>query len=96
MTGRPAALVIGPALPTLDDVAREFPRWHCWRGVAGLLYARLTRSSPPVTVRSDTALGLRAEIRQAQAGPPVSAASNGATAPGGVEFKTAAENGVQR
>ena len=21
--------VFGPALPTLDDVAREFSRWHC-------------------------------------------------------------------
>ena len=67
MTGASAVAVIGPALPSLDDVAREFPRWHCWQGVAGLLYARLTRSCPPRTVRAATPLELWAEISRAEA-----------------------------
>ena len=29
----------------------EFPRWHVWRGIAGLLYARRLMSSPPRVVR---------------------------------------------
>jgi hypothetical protein len=58
--------VFGPALPALDDVAREFPYWHCWEGVAGRLYARLKNSSPPLVVGSATALGLRARIRGAR------------------------------
>src|SRR6516165_4509785 len=31
--------------------APEFPHWHVWRGVAGLLYARRPKSSPPKVVR---------------------------------------------
>jgi hypothetical protein len=26
----------------------QFPRWEAWRGVGGLLYGRLRKSSPPV------------------------------------------------
>jgi hypothetical protein len=59
--------VFGPAPPTLNDVAQEVPRWHCWQGVAGLLYARLTRSCPPRTVRAATPLELWAEISRAEA-----------------------------
>ena len=62
-----AAVMLGPSLPTLADVSREFPRWHCWYGVAGLMYAGLVRSSPPLTLRAETALGLREKIRQAGA-----------------------------
>jgi hypothetical protein len=68
MTAASAVAVIGPALPSLDDVAREFPRWHCWQGVAGLLYARLTRSCPPLTIRAATPLELRAKISRAETG----------------------------
>jgi hypothetical protein len=66
MTGASAMALIGPALPALDDVAREFPRWHCWQGVAGLLYASLLRSCPPLTVRAATPLELRAKLNQAE------------------------------
>ena len=54
--------VSGPALPTLDDVAREFPRWHCWEGVTGMLYAKLERASPPVVVRGADPAALRDSI----------------------------------
>jgi hypothetical protein len=47
--------------------APEFPHWHVWRGVAGLLYARRPRSTPPIVVRATDAAGLRDRIRQATA-----------------------------
>jgi hypothetical protein len=28
----------------------EFPRWHVWCGVSGLLYARRSLSSPPIVL----------------------------------------------
>jgi hypothetical protein len=46
----------GPEV-TREDVpdwwpyAAEFPHWHVWRGVCGLVYARRPRTSPPVVVR---------------------------------------------
>ena len=43
--------------------APEFPHWHVWRGVAGLLYARRPRSSPPKVVRGRSAVDLRDQIR---------------------------------
>jgi hypothetical protein len=58
-------VIFGPALPTLDDVAAEFPWWHCWAGL--VLYASLARSSPPLVVRAGTPLALREQIREAQA-----------------------------
>jgi hypothetical protein len=42
--------------------APEFPCWHVWRGVTGLLYARNTRSSPAQVVRADKVARLREEI----------------------------------
>ena len=69
MTGSPpAAPAAGPAPPTLDDVGREFPAWHCWSGIAGLLYANLRGSSPPVTIRGEDPLDLRDQIRRWIAG----------------------------
>ncbi len=59
--------MFGPALPTLDDVAREFSRWHCWEGVADRLYASLRHSSPPLVVAGTTPLALRQRIRDAEA-----------------------------
>jgi hypothetical protein len=47
--------------------APEFPHWHVWRGVAGLLYARRPRSTPPMVVRAEDPVGLRDRIRQATA-----------------------------
>ena len=46
--------------------APEFPDWHVWRGVAGLLYARRPRSSPPKVVRGKSAGDLRDQIRLAE------------------------------
>jgi hypothetical protein len=43
----------------------EFPYWHVWRGVAGLLYARKPRTSPPKVVRGKNAADLRQQIRLA-------------------------------
>ena len=51
--------------PTLEDVQREFPRWHAWRGIAGLVYARKMLSSPPAVVRAEDPAGLREAIRAA-------------------------------
>ena len=43
--------------------ADEFPCWQAWTGVAGLLYARLPRSSPPVVVRDKDPDGVARQIR---------------------------------
>ena len=51
------------AEPTLDDIEREFPAWHCWRGIAGLVYARRLLSSPPIVVRGEDPVDLRDQIR---------------------------------
>jgi hypothetical protein len=56
----------GPALDDVErelrDVEREFPRWHCRKGVSGLVYARLPLTSPPVVARAETPPGLIAAI----------------------------------
>jgi hypothetical protein len=44
----------------------EFPDWHVWRGVGGILYARRPRSSPPKVVRAATPSKLRDQIRAAE------------------------------
>jgi hypothetical protein len=47
--------------------AREYPGWHVWEGVSGLLYARRPRTSPPMVVRTGSgADGLRGEIQAAE------------------------------
>ena len=46
--------------------SREFPHWHVWRGVAGLLYARRPRSSPPKWARASDAEALRERIIRAE------------------------------
>ena len=51
------------AEPTLEDVQSEYPAWHCWRGIAGLLYARKPLTSPPVVIRGEDATDLRDKIR---------------------------------
>ena len=50
----------------LADVDRDYPPWHAWEGVFGLLYARWSRSSPPMVVRAVTPDGLRLEIEAAE------------------------------
>jgi hypothetical protein len=49
--------------PTLEEIAAEFPRWHVWQGIAGLVYARKPLTSPPVVVRAEDATDLRDQIR---------------------------------
>ena len=46
--------------------APEFPHWHVWRGVAGLLYARRPKSSPPKVVRGKDLTTLRERIIDAE------------------------------
>lgn len=63
--------------PTGPDVTREdipdwwpdaveFPHWHVWRGVSGLVYARRPRTSPPVVVRAENVADLSDQIRRAE------------------------------
>ena len=40
-----------------EEVKREFPGWHVWRGVNHLWYARLVKSSPPIVVTAREDLG---------------------------------------
>jgi hypothetical protein len=56
----------GQRAPALADVARDYPGWQTWPGVAGLVYARRPRTSPPLVVRSATIDGLRHEIEDAE------------------------------
>jgi hypothetical protein len=51
----------------LAPLRGQFPRWEAWRGVSGLLYARLRRSSPPVVFRDVTGEGLARQIREWEA-----------------------------
>jgi hypothetical protein len=51
-------------VPTLEDVGREFPGWHCYApGVNGLVFASLRGSSPLVVLRGPDPVSLREEIR---------------------------------
>lgn len=53
--------------PALVDVEHEYPGWACWPAViAGLLYARRPRISPPMVVRAISPDALRAEIERAE------------------------------
>ena len=56
----------GPDIPAWWPYADEFPQWHVWRGVCGLVYARWLRASPPVVVRGEDAVDLRDQIRQVE------------------------------
>ncbi len=47
----------------IATLEREFPRWHVWQGISGLLYARRPLTSPPVVVRGEDAVDLRDQIR---------------------------------
>ena len=58
--------VTGEDIPEWWPYADEFPHWHVWRGVCGLVYARRPRTSPPLVVRADNPADLLAQIRQAE------------------------------
>jgi hypothetical protein len=50
--------------PTLEDVGRELPGWHCYApGINGMVFASLRGSSPLVIVRGPDPVTLREEIR---------------------------------
>jgi hypothetical protein len=53
-------------IPDWWPYTAEFPQWHVWRGVCGLVYARRPRTSPPLVVRADNPVDLFAQIRQAE------------------------------
>jgi len=51
----------------LRDIDRDLPPWHAWEGViAGLVYARRPKTSPPMVVRAVTVDQLRTEIEAAE------------------------------
>ncbi len=51
----------------LAAIDADYPGWHAWEGViAGIMYARRVRTSPPVVVRSVTVEELRAEVHRAE------------------------------
>ncbi len=58
---------VGDDIPDWWPYADEFPRWHVWRGISGLVYARALLTSPPVVVRGEDAVDLRDQIRRAEA-----------------------------
>ena len=52
----------------LAEIERDYPGWHAWPGVlAGVVYARRSRSSPPLVVRAVSTVGLRQAIEAAEA-----------------------------
>ncbi len=52
---------------SLAEVDRDYPGWHAWPGVlAGVVYARRPRSSPPMVVRAVTTEELRQAIEDAE------------------------------
>jgi hypothetical protein len=52
----------------LREVERDYPGWQAWRAVlAGLVYARRPRTSPPLVVRAGTTDELRQAIEAAEA-----------------------------
>jgi hypothetical protein len=52
----------------LAEVARDYPGWEAWPGVlAGIVYARRPRISPPLVVRAITTDALRQAIEDAEA-----------------------------
>ena len=71
-------MVLGPPVAALfaslflDEVAsrieaRDYPGWHAWpAALAGMVYARRPRTSPPLVVRATSVNQLRTEIEIAE------------------------------
>jgi hypothetical protein len=56
-----------PLASALAQVDRDYPGWHAWSAaLAGLIYARRPRSSPPLVVRATSVEQLRTEIEAAE------------------------------
>lgn len=51
-------------VPSWWPYAAEWPGWHVWRGISGLVYARRLNTSPPIVVRGEDAVDLRDAIRR--------------------------------
>lgn len=52
---------------SLVEVGRDYPGWHAWpAALAGLVYARRPRTSPPLVVRATSIAQLRHEIEAAE------------------------------
>ena len=63
----PADRADGAQSGALAAIPGDYPGWLAWEGaIAGLLYARRPRSSPPIVVRSTTTDGLRRDIESAE------------------------------
>ncbi len=57
----------GERARALAQVDRDYPGWHAWPAVlAGIVYARRPRSSPPLVVRAVSVDQLRTEIEDAE------------------------------
>jgi hypothetical protein len=51
----------------LAQVDRDYPGWHAWpAALAGLVYARRPKTSPPTVVRASSVDQLRNEIEAAE------------------------------
>jgi hypothetical protein len=61
-----SSAIRGEDIPDWWPYAAEFPHWHVWRGVCGLVYARRPRTSPPLVVRADNPADLGAQVRRAE------------------------------
>jgi hypothetical protein len=50
------------------ELAEQLPLgWECWAGVAGLLYARRRKSTPPIVVRGVTVAEVVAKVAEQEA-----------------------------
>jgi hypothetical protein len=57
----------GERARALAEIARDYPGWEAWKGVlAGVVYARRSRTSPPLVVRAVTTTKLRQAIEAAE------------------------------
>jgi len=56
----------GQRAHALADVAHDYHGWETWPGVAGIVYARRPRSSPPLVVRAASIEALRMAIEDAE------------------------------
>lgn len=56
------------ALAELNALRRDFPHWHIWTGVGGLLvYGRRQLSSPPAVMRAADLCDLRQQMTEWEA-----------------------------
>lgn len=53
-------------IPDWWPYAAQFPQWHVWRGICGLVYARRPRTSPALVVRADNPVDLLAQIMRTE------------------------------